>query len=83
MSLPRYYMRKGMLFCMDRGSERRILSFCIDDPDQGPVVWLPIIPVRGTAYELHTGRLNAPPPLQLNISRHEDCDCMSCLPWTY
>ncbi len=38
-----HYMRGGMLFAHCRGAEMRILSFCIDDPEQGPVVMLPIV----------------------------------------
>ena len=41
-----YYLRGGHLFELDEyGTERRILSFCLSDPDQGPVVRLPIVGV--------------------------------------
>ncbi len=41
-----YYLRGGKLFENRRGVESRILSFCLDDPRQGPVVMLPILVAR-------------------------------------
>ncbi len=35
------------LFRSRRGSWTHILDFCLDDPEQGPVVVLPIMHLRG------------------------------------
>lgn len=44
-----YRLIKGRL-CFDRAAGRtRILSFCLDDPEQGPVVVIPIFPVSEIA----------------------------------
>jgi hypothetical protein len=42
-----YSLVRSKLFESRRGSWTRILSFCIDDPDQGPVVVLPIMQQKG------------------------------------
>lgn len=38
-----YHVLRGKLFYSYRGSWQRVLSFCLDDPEQGPVVALPIV----------------------------------------
>ena len=38
-----YQVLGGGLFASYRGYWRHILSFCLDDPEQGPVVMLPIV----------------------------------------
>ena len=45
-SRARYYLRGGMLFRSRMGTEDRILSFCIDHPEQGPVVALAMVSVK-------------------------------------
>ena len=56
---PEHYMRGGKLFAYCRGSEMRILSFCLDDPEQGPVVELPLVDaydwglVHRVAFAIH------------------------------
>jgi len=41
----RYYLRGACLFASRRGDEKRILSFCLDHPEQADVVELPIVGV--------------------------------------
>ncbi len=48
-----YVLRNGMLFESGAGRWLRILSLCLDDPEQGPVVTLPIFSV-GKASPRHT-----------------------------
>lgn len=42
-----YSLRGGMLFFTRRGTEYRVLDFCLDDPEQDDVLILPIMPVVG------------------------------------
>lgn len=42
-SYEAYHVLRGRLFYSYRGSWQRILSFCLDDPEQGSVVVLPIV----------------------------------------
>ncbi len=44
-SRERYHIRGSKLFRTRMGIEMRILSFCIDHPEQGPVVMLPMVAV--------------------------------------
>lgn len=36
---------RGGVYCAHRGGWARIVDFCLDDPEQGPVVALPIFRV--------------------------------------
>lgn len=54
-----YHLRGGKLFESRRGSWKRILSFCLDDPDQGPVVTLPIVPVWSSTLNFQRGEVAA------------------------
>lgn len=42
-----YRLVRGRLYFDHSGGRTRVLSFCLDDPAQGPVVELPIFAVGG------------------------------------
>lgn len=42
-----YRLIRGALYYDTRaGSRLRVTSFCVDDPEQGPIVTLPIVQLR-------------------------------------
>ena len=49
MPRERYWIgRVGALYCDTPGKHVRILTLCLNDPEQGPVVLLPIVRVGET-----------------------------------
>jgi len=49
-----YRLLSGHLYYDRAGNRSRILSFCLDDPEQGPVVIVPIFPIGVTLWDCLT-----------------------------